>query len=190
MKKMFAALSVLMLAFTGCAAGAPKEAAESSMSIRPSVFSEETEDVIALLGSTDENIMFFDYTVDDTVKSAEINIWTYQDGEWVSGGSASGWTNALEDRIGLRFREDGYDIFANGTCRYDAEKGYGGFADTQGWGAYQLSDTTEIKVNEEIPLWVKIGDDGNGVTVSRDFRRLDCTAGMAATITFSDKELN
>ena len=180
---------MLLLMFTGCGADAPKKAAGTSMTISPSAFSEETEDVIALLKGKDENIMFFDYAVDDTVNYVTIDIWVHENGEWVDGGNTSGPLGASEERIGLRFREDGYDIYAGGICSYDAEMSYGGFSDTKGWGAYQLSDTTENRVNEEIPLWVKIGDDGNGVSVSKNFREVDCQAGIAATITFSDEEL-
>lgn len=189
MKKVFAALTVLMLALTGCGADAPKEAAETSMTIRPRDFSAETQEILTLIGATDD-IMFFEYTVDDTIKSAEINIWLYQDGAWTEGGSTSGPISKEEDRIGLRFRENGYEIYAGGVCRYDAEKGYDGFDDTTQWGSYLLSDSTEIKANEEIPLWFKIGDKGSGMTMPTDFRKADCEAGIAATITFSDQELN
>ena len=56
----------------------------------------------------------------------------------------------------------------------------------------QLSDPREIVCGEEIPLWMKTSSDSTavgGVTLG-DFRSIDCTAGLAVTVTFSDTLIN
>lgn len=54
----------------------------------------------------------------------------------------------------------------------------------------KISDPTDIVFDKEIPLWVKIGNNENGISIPTDFRSSNCTAGIAVTVTFSSKEIS
>lgn len=51
--------------------------------IKESEFSEETQEVLKII---DEEMAFFDYTIDETVKSISIDIWIYENGQWINSG--------------------------------------------------------------------------------------------------------
>lgn len=53
----------------------------------------------------------------------------------------------------------------------------------------QILDTANIVVDEEITLWVKIGNDKEKIIIPPDFRKSDCTEGIAFTIIFSNNKL-
>lgn len=178
---------VLLLALTACAASAPSEQ-QKTMYLRRSEFSEETTRVLALL---DEELIFFDFSVDDTVKSATVECWVYEDGAWVSEGGINTKITVRDNQIALHMKDDSYSVFIideSGHSKYTAPEMDFGFENT----AQQLSSIadspTPIVVSEEIPLWVKIGNDKGAIASTMDFRTADCSAGVAFTITFYDTE--
>ncbi|KXL52710.1 hypothetical protein CLNEO_17310 [Anaerotignum neopropionicum] len=64
------------------------------------------------------------------------------------------------------------------------------FSDSNVVSTY-ISNSTSISLNEEIPLWIKFGMDKSGklISISDNFKKLDCNGGIAITVTFSDKEV-
>ncbi|WP_162273103.1 hypothetical protein, partial [Merdimmobilis hominis] len=56
-------------------------------------------------------------------------------------------------------------------------------------GQSRLSNPTPIAAGKEIPLWLRLGTDQNGLSVvlSENFREVDCNAGLAVTVTFSEE---
>ena len=56
-------------------------------------------------------------------------------------------------------------------------------------GQSRLSNPTPITSGKEIPLWLRLGTDQNGLSVvlSENFREVDCNAGLAVTVTFSEE---
>lgn len=69
-------------------------------------FSKETEQILSLV---DEELLFFDYKVDNTIKSIKIDFWSYIDGNWMS---FTGYSSNLElakkrdDRIGIKINDN------------------------------------------------------------------------------------
>lgn len=163
----------------------------NGMIIMPSKFSEETQEVLKIF---DDEVVFLDYTIDETVKSSSINLWFYKNGEWTEGGKTSGNVDSLENQIAIRLKENGYDLFAidkNGHIKYSYPEIGTDFSNSTAIASTRISSPTQITLNEEIPLWIKLGTDKSGIDIgmSDDFRNSDCNAGVAITVTFSDKEI-
>ncbi len=187
MKKMICALlaGLLMLTLCACELDYPY-----TMYIKPSKFSEETLEVLSLF---DNEIQFFDLSVDETVKSFTMSTWVYHDGEWIEGGKTSGKTDFLSGRIAVRLTETSYDFYTiddNGHVKYSSPALDTPFEESMGIGNVRIGRKTPIELNKEIPIWVKIGTASGSMRamdITDDFRTLECNAGVAVTLTVSDK---
>ncbi len=146
-----------------------------------------------MLGSNGA-LAFFDYTVDESIRSVSAEVWKYEDGSWTQSGHVFGNIEPGEYRMGFRVTPSGYEIFDISDTGHSTYT-YQDTVDFNGSGAAistQLSDPREIVCGEEIPLWMKTSSDSSavgGVTLG-DFRSIDCTAGLAVTVTFSDTLIN
>lgn len=159
------------------------------MTIKPSQFSKETQEVLKLF---DDEIIFFDYKLDETVKAYSINLWAYQNGEWIGNGAIYGGFD-LGDRIALRLTDNSFDLYTideTGHTKYSIHDLGTDFSVCTSIASTRLINPTSIELNKEIPLWVKLGTDKHGISIGEihDFRNSDCNAGVAVTVTFSDKE--
>ena len=96
MKKITCMLLVGLLIFALCACSQNKQ---SAMYIKPSDFSEETQDVLSLF---DDEIQFFDISFDETAKSYAVSIWVYRDGEWFEDGTRGVNIDHVTGRIAVR----------------------------------------------------------------------------------------
>ncbi len=166
-----------------------EEVVEETMVVKPSEFSEETKQVMSIFN---EEILFFDYKVDESIKSYAIKNFIYVDGAWQDYGSTSANIEDGENRMALKFDETGYAIYnvaTNGYNGFKAASPYTAFEETTNQLAYEISAPIDVVPGEEIVLWAKIGSNEDGIGMSSDFREADCTAGMAFTITFYDEFL-
>ena len=173
------------LLLTGCGGGEPADKpAGEPMTIHPTVFSEETRKVLDIL---DDEVMFFTYTTDETVQSMALDIWFYEDGEWVSAGAVKGEQAAVEQDVVLRVKDAEIDIIhiqENGQSKYT-------FPVTVEFTAAQmtvedrLQITEDIALGKEIVLYSKVSTEDTVLRNEENFRDMDCTAGMAVTLTFS-----
>ena len=191
MKQGFAALLCLLSLSVLTACGAQE--ASSAPTIRPAAFSEDAQELLDVLGSNGA-LAFFDYTVDESIRSVSAEVWKYEDGSWTQSGHVFGNIEPGEYRMGFRITPSGYEIFDISDTGHSTYT-YQDTVDFNGSGAAistQLSDPREIVCGEEIPLWMKTSSDSSavgGVTLG-DFRSIDCTAGLAVTVTFSDTLIN
>lgn len=165
---------------------------EQASFIEPAELSEETRGILKAIG--DETV-FFDYTVDDTIRSVYIDVLLYQDGKWISGGASAGSVNEMTgNRVGIRI-QDGecslLEIGENGYSRSTKELEER-FPDGMMVGSSWLSEKTKIEPGIPVTLYVKLGTRGNTLRMGllSDFREADCDAGMAIQITFSRSELS
>ena len=190
MKKIRCMLLVGLLIFALCACSQNKP---SAMCIKPSAFSEETQEVLSLF---DDEIQFFDISFDETAKSYTISVWLYHDGEWSEGGATSGNVDHLTGKIAVRLTEtdcDLYTIDENGHVKCSFPVTDTPFDESTGIGGTRIDRETPIALNQEIPLWVRVGTTANSMRVmdiTDDFRNAACNAGFAVTITVSDKEVD
>ena len=187
MKKIICALLAGVLALSLCACARD---AQAGMSIAPTAFSEETMDVLKLLG---DDIQFYDLSLDGSVKSFALSLWVYRDGEWFEDGKMYGGSDTLGRRIAIRQTETGVDLYnisetGREKCSYQALDTP--FEESLGIAGTKIDGKTPIELNRELPIWVKVGTTSNQMEVldiTQDFREMECNAGIAVTLTLSDE---
>lgn len=193
MKKRFAALLCLLFLFPLAACGAQEAPSEPTPTIRPAVFSEDAQALLELLNGKEEALVFFDYTVEAPIQSVSTEVWKYEDGTWNQSGHVFGNIEPGEYSMGFRFTPSGYEIFdisdtGHNTYTYQDSVDLDGCAATF---STQLGDSQEIVCGEEIPLLLKAGSASGSIAGSlEDFRSIDCSAGLAVTVTFSDTPID
>lgn len=200
MKRLIALLLVItgMICIMGCS-DTPEKV--NKMYIEPAQLTEEEEQIAALLGlNTKQRI--FDFVLDETVQSIQVNTYRLIDGEWKletgGGGQAFSDTNG---RIALDFErlDEGIRIaiqseHTGGSTEYKSERNedleeIGGFATSI------LSQKTEFSYEEEIPLAVQVITSRNEVvsyTVEyfnspEEYEKLGYEGVFAITVRFSQK---
>lgn len=191
MKKVFLLFAfIIVISLSSCSSVGEG----AGMTIRPCKFSKETQKVLNII---DDEIVFFDYDLDETVKFFSINLWFYKNGEWVADGKISNSINSLKNRIAIQLKESEVDVFSidemGGFTKYGLLEPGMDFSNSTFVASNRISEPTQIVLNEEIPLWVKVGTDKDSIQTgafsSSDFRNFDCNAGIAVTVTFYDEKI-
>ena len=183
MKKATLLLAALLTLAALTACGTPQKAA---MQLSASEFSDETTQV---LGIVQDELAFFDYSIDDTVKSCSIDFWMFQDGQWINLGKVSGKAGAGQHRVAVRMTDSVCELYQM------EEEGYtkssypvsAGLNDCSSTGGSRLETVTAIEPDKEMVLWAMFGSNAPAMSLGNldDFRTTECDAGLAATITFS-----
>ncbi len=160
-----------------------------SMSIKPSEFSEETSKVLELFN---DELHFFDLKTDETVKHYAVSVWLYRDGEWHGEKILFGEVDLLPEQIAIEIRDDNYTFFSiteNGhTSAYYPEIGTD-FTSSVGISNLKIETEFPVELNQEIPIFIKYGMETNSIKIfdiTKDFRNIECDAGIAFTLTVSD----
>lgn len=160
---------------------------EKSLFIKPSEFSAETQEILKIM---EDEIYFFDYSVDETIKSMRIDIWAYENGAWTGTGNTYGNLEHEHGRIAFRMNDATYDIFEFSETGHvkTSYKSTVDFDECVTKIASTLQHSTEIKPGKEIVLSVKLGYNtlqavSPGATSY--FREADCDRGLAVTAIFS-----
>lgn len=176
-------LAFVML--TGCGtAGNTAQPTGEPMTIYPTVFSEETKKVLDIL---DDEVMFFTYVTDETVRSVNVEIWFYENGEWTSAGNVKGNEGIVQRDIVLRVKDTEIDLIQvsdTGQSKYTFPVTQD-FSGTQMAVEGRLQNLETIVPEEEIVLYYKVATEENAIRSEADFREMPCSAGMALTVTFS-----
>lgn len=190
-KSAFLIIMLLAMLLTACGSKQKEAAQNETMIIKPSEFTEETKEVLKIL---DDEVSFFDYSVDETIKSMRIDIWAYDNGKWIGAGNTYGNLKQSNGRIAIRINDASYDIFDIDEAGY-VKSSYESITDfnkSKTKTASSLSHTTRIEPGKEISLWVKLGfNTAKAVSTGTagDFRASDCDAGLAVTISFSTESV-
>ena len=198
-KLMVIVLAIVgMLSMAGCA---DKEKNEEKMYIEPAQLTEEEEEIASLLGlNTEQRI--YDFTLDESVQSIQVNTYRLMDGEWKleAGGGGQAFSD-VEGRIALSFErlDEGLRIaiqseHTGGATEYNSERKedlneIGSFATSV------LSEKTEFEYEEEIPLAVQIITSKNEVVSYQvdyfhspeEYEKLGYEGVFAITVRFSQK---
>ena len=200
MKKLMAIVLAIvgMLSMAGCA---DTEKNEGKMYIEPAQLTEEEEKIASLLGlNTEQRI--YDFTLEESVQSIQVNTYRLMDGEWKleAGGGGQAFSD-VEGRIALAFErlDEGLRIaiqseHTGGATEYNSERNedlneIGSFATSV------LSEKTEFEYEEEIPLAVQIITSKNEVVSYQvdyfyspeEYEKLGYEGVFAITIRFSQK---
>lgn len=190
--KKFVVLAMgVMLMFSLSACTKDDNNTPIQMTIKPSSFSKEITDVLKLF---DDELQFFDITLNETAKSETITVWIYKNGEWVEGGKTIGAVDQFNKRIAIRLTDNNYDLYSiedTGHVKYSSPSLDTTFNESMGISRIRIDGETPIELNKEIPILVKIGTDKDYMKtydISEDFREYECNAGIAITLTISDQE--
>ena len=200
MKKLIVAVLVVigMMSMVGCS-DAPKSA--EKMYIEPAQLTEEEEKIAALLGlNTKQRI--FDFVLDESVQSIQVNTYRLINGEWKleTGGGGQAFSD-MDGRIALDFErlDEGIIIaiqseHTGGSTEYESERNedlneIGSFATSV------LSEKTDVVYEEEIPLAVQVITSSNQVmsyqvdyfNSPEEYEKLGYEGVFAITIRFSQK---
>lgn len=200
MKRVIAIILVMigMVSLIGCS-GTSKSA--EKMYIEPAQLTEEEENIAELLGlNTKQRI--FDFVLDESVQSIQVNTYRLIDGAWKleAGGGGQAFSDT-EGRIALGFErlDEGVRIaiqsdHTGGSTEYESErneelKEIGGFATSV------LSEKTAVVYEEEIPLAIQVITSSNRVVSYQvdyfnspeEYEKLGYEGVFAITIRFSQK---
>ncbi len=187
MKKVLIIISVMLLVLTGCA-----ENESYSMSIKPTELSQETQQALSIF---DDEVQYFDVKYDETAKYYSMAIWAYKDGEWYEAGRTYGEIQYLNNQIAINLTESSCEIFNISKDGY-ASSAYPdidtNFDSVIGITGSRVDREIPIELDKETPIWVKIGTQSfsmSAMDITEDFRNNECDAGIAVTLTISDKEI-
>ena len=187
-----------MISMVGCS---DLEKTVGKMYIEPAQLTEEEEKIAASLGlNTQQKI--YDFVLDETVQSIQVNTYRLIDGEWKleTGGGGQAFSDAT-GRIALSFErlDEGIRIaiqseHSGGSTEYDSERN----EDLNEIGSYAtsiLSEKTEFAYEEEIPLVVQVITSKNEVVSYQvdyfnspeEYEKYGYEGVFAITIRFSQK---
>ena len=190
MKRIWALLLgvVLSVSLTACA-----ENNLDQMYIEEAQLTEEEKNIAELLGLNQE-YRLYDFSLDDTVKSMQINTYELIDGEWhivAEGRLALGFDNLADGlRIAIQSEHN------NGSTSYfkESENDITGM----GYATSVLSDKQEIVYDQEIPLVIQIITSKNEVHSyvvdyffqPEEYEKYDYEYVYAITVLFSQKPVS
>lgn len=200
MKRLIALFFVItaMICIVGCS-DTPEKV--NKMYIEPAQLTEEEERIAALLGlNTKQRI--FDFVLDETVQSIQVNTYRLIDGEWKleTGGGGQAFSDA-KGRIALGFErlDDGIRIaiqseHTGGSTEYKSERNED-LAEIGGFATSILSEKKEFNYEEEIPLAVQVITSKNEIVSyqvdyfnsPKEYEKLGYEGVFAITIRFSEK---
>ena len=200
MKKLIVLMLAMvgLLSMVGCS---DIEKTAEKMYIEPAQLTEEEEKIAALLG-LDTQQKIYDFVLDETVQSIQVNTYRLMDGEWKleTGGGGQAFSDAT-GRIALSFErlDEGIRIaiqseHTGGSTKYDSERN----DDLNEIGNYTtsiLSEKTEFAYEEEIPLAVQIITSKNEVVSYQvdyfnspeEYEKFGYEGVFAITVRFSQK---
>ena len=200
MKKGIFAICVFLLLFTFSAC--TSATAQPEMQIGKAELTESEKDIADLLGADLGNTIY-DFAVDDTIETVQVNIYELKDGEWdlISGGGGLAFHDA-RGRIALDFERLSGGIRvalqSESTC-VAAEHSVPPTDETSPMSSATsyMSDNTPIAYEQEIPLVIQIyttKDEINSYNVDyfshpEEYQKFGYEHVYAATILFSQKTL-
>ena len=200
MKKLIVLVLAMvgLLSMIGCS---DIEKNAEKMYIEPAQLTEDEEKIAALLG-LDTQQKIYDFVLDETVQSIQVNTYRLMDGEWKLeiGGGGQAFSDA-KGRIALSFErlDEGIRIaiqseHTGGSTKYNSERN----EDLNEIGSYTtsiLSEKTEFAYEEEIPLAVQIITSKNEVVSYQvdyfnspeEYEKFGYEGVFAITVRFSQK---
>lgn len=191
MKKLLLIAAVLLCALPAFTLYRGDEIRDGVYSISSADFSEETTQVLNALG---DNIAFYDYRVDSSVKSFSVDIWLCENGVWENSGSVCGNLDGrYTGRIGIRYDAAGCKIIIMDKDGHTSHTSFNGvdFSGVTSTGKMKIGSGESWTLNEETVLLVETGtNESEFRTFSmEEFRESGCEVGVAFTLTFSDQLL-
>ncbi len=200
MKQIWTLLLCVALSFTLSACA---ESDLNQMYIEEAQLTKKEKNIAELLGLNQE-YRLYDFFIDDTVKSMQINTYELIGGEWhiVAGDGGQAFEDS-EGRLALGFDNiaDGLRIATqskhnSGSTSYFKERKND--ITGMGWATSTLTNKTEITYDQEIPLVIQIITSKNEIHSymvdyffqPEEYEKYDYEHVYAITVLFSQKTVN
>ena len=169
MKKICLSVMALVIAcmFLGCK---QEEQEPTLLYIEPAQLTEEERNIVSLIGREPDPYIY-DFVLDSSVQSIQVNIYELVDGTWelISGGGGMALSNA-QGRIALEFENligQGYQRIAIQSDDNSSSTSHtpGAEVDSSsiGYATSMLDDRTNIVYEQEIPLLLQIATAKNQI---------------------------
>lgn len=162
-----------------------------NMVISPVKISSETQELIEMF---DDDVLIFDYKLDDTVKSFSFNLWAYDQeiNEWRIAFKIFNNIRFLKSELITGIGEKNSILCTRTNKLRDSaivDLSEFNLAKLNMFRYKKLSEPIKIKLNEEIVLIEKVNIEKNKLisNENKNFKDLDCNAGVAITIVFYDE---
>lgn len=156
----FAVAVLLTFSFSACAVK------ESEMYIEKAILSEEEKEINELY---DEKQYIYDFAVDDSIKSVQINTYELDGAQWklIAGGGGCAF-DETEGRLALDFEkipEGMKTVLQSEKSKFSDSYGNKGIEEIENMGCATsfLNERTDIEYEKEIPLAVQIITDKNEI---------------------------
>ncbi len=153
-------------------------------------FSDET---LAVMSLFDNEMRFFDYAIDETIKSVSYNLWIKQGGEWIDFGGSYGGVDFEKEMLAINIQEPSFELFMineNGHTSISYPDIGVDFSDVSMTSTGWMENPVEIVPNKEILLYSKYGTNSASLaTNDQNFREVVCDVGIAVTVTFSGETI-
>lgn len=187
-----------MLSMVGCS---DLEKTVGKMYIEPAQLTEEEEKIAVLLG-LDTQQKIYDFVLDETVQSIQVNTYRLMDGEWKleAGGGGQAFSD-VEGRIALSFERLDKGLrtaiqseHTGGSTEFKNESN-GDLNEIGNFATSVLSEKTKFAYEEEIPLAVQIITSKNEVVSYQvdyfnspeEYEKFGYEGVFAITVRFSQK---
>lgn len=195
MKRIVLLFLAVLLTLCGCTSQEP------IMEVSPAELTAEEESIANLLGA-DTNQKLFDFTVDNTAQTIQVNAYRLVDGEWAFYSGGGGWRMpASQGRIVLGFDRIPEKLRVGIQCGEDQSITTFGTEEVEfeavGCATSFLSEPVTVTYGEEIPLVVQILTSKNEVVSygvdyffqPEEYAKWDHEAVYAITICFLQEPL-
>ncbi len=154
MKRIFLLILAAVLILCGCAGQEPV------LQVSPAELTAEEESIANLLGA-DTNQKLFDFTVDDSAQTIQVNTYRLVNGKWAIESGGGGWRMpASQGRIVLGFDRIPEELRVGIQCGEDQSITTFGTKEVEfeavGCATSFLSEPVPVTYGEEIPLVVQI----------------------------------
>lgn len=194
-------LTVLMIFFVFSISACGEKSSEK-MYIEAARLTDEENNIVELLGLDTEH-QIYDFYLDDTVNSIQINIYELIDGKWsnIPGGGTQALTDS-EGRIALDFKKisDGLRVAIQSENSNGAVSNYKENNDNSnaGYATSYLTGKKEFVYEEEIPLAIQIVTSKNEINSyivdyfyqPEEYEKYGYEHVYAITVLFSQKAVN
>lgn len=157
--------------------------------LKPSDLSDETKTILQMF---DDNVAFYDLTLDDTVQSYSMSLWVYKDNQWKEQFQSKDNLDKRNCQIGFSvIGDECYFMIIDGDKKIKVSSQLEKLEFDKNLGSYsqQIDSTVDVKIDQEVLLWIKCAHNSLSVRIPDNFREAECEEGFALTITLSDKTI-
>lgn len=206
--KRFTTLLVTVLMVFGITACNKNESIKNTdLYIEPAVLTQQEENILKLIGSTENSNLIIDFNLDDSVKSMEYSVYRLNDDTWEPKSISRQVLTDSKGRLSLSFERlsEGFRMAIQSENNSGSTKHFTLPEDMteeqialskMGIGSTRLSNKTLVEYEKEIPIVLQVITKNNEIRLTLDgfenpeeYTKMDYEAVYTVTIKFSQNEI-